>query len=144
MTEHELRNNSHAEAEDSEFASKPLKFQIKILVNEVLSLFSKEVALAKSEFRESIGSVKVAIGEVATGLSILQAGFVILLLSAVYGLATIVEMWLAALIIGGIAVIIGIGLIGAAKKKLSADEFTPRHTLQNLKEDKRAVKGAIQ
>ncbi|WP_228145056.1 phage holin family protein, partial [Acinetobacter baumannii] len=54
------------------------------LTREVPSLFTKELALAKAELSESIRATKAGAASVATGGAVLLAGFIVLLMSAVY------------------------------------------------------------
>ena len=90
------------------------------LTREVPSLFTKELALAKAELSESMRATKAGAASVATGGAVLLAGFIILLMSAVYFLSTLMEPWLAALIVGGVVVVIGLIMVSAGKKKFEA------------------------
>ena len=57
------------------------------LTREVPSLFTKELALAKAELSESLRATKAGAASVATGGAVLLAGFIVLLMSAVYFLS---------------------------------------------------------
>ena len=70
------------------------------LSREVPALFTKELALAKAELQNSLSTLKAGIGAVAGGAIVFLAGFIILLMSAVYGLGMFMAPWLAALIVG--------------------------------------------
>ena len=59
------------------------------LTREVPSLFTKELALAKAELSESIRATKAGAASVATGGAVLLAGFIVLLMSAVYFLGAV-------------------------------------------------------
>jgi uncharacterized membrane protein YqjE len=111
------------------------------LTREVPSLFTKELALAKAEFSESLRATKAGAASVATGGAVLLAGFIILLMSAVYFLATMMEPWLAALIVGVVVVVIGMIMVSAGKKKFEASSFKPDRTIHSLQKDKEAVRG---
>jgi len=115
---------------------------VKDLATDITALFTKEVALAKSEVTHSLHEAKAGAVGVATGGSVLYAGFLFLLLAAVAGLATVVELWLAALIVGGVVTLIGLVMVQAAKKKLEPSSLTPEHTLNSLHKDRIAIKGA--
>lgn len=78
------------------------------LLQELHRLVSNEIELAKLEISEMVWasvrhSIKVVIGMVAV-----LAGFLVLLAAAVYGLATVIPMWLSALIIGCITALAGV------------------------------------
>lgn len=111
------------------------------LTHEVPSLITKELALAKAELTESIRATKAGAGSVATGGAVLLGGFIILLMSAVYGLSNIMEPWLAALIVGVVVVVIGMVMVSAGKKKFQASSFKPERTIHSMNKDKEAVKG---
>src|SRR5262245_12970196 len=70
------------------------------LLNEVATLFRQELALARAEFMRSISRLLISATSVATGAAVLYAGFLVLLIAAMLGLAKVVEPWLAALIVG--------------------------------------------
>lgn len=111
------------------------------LTREVPSLFTKELALAKAELSESLRATKAGAASVATGGAVLLAGFIILLLAAVYFLATMMEPYLAALIVGGVVMVIGLIMVSAGKKKFEASSFKPDRTLHSIQKDKEAVRG---
>lgn len=111
------------------------------LTHEVPSLITKELALAKAEMTESIRATKAGAGSVATGGAVLLGGFIVLLMSAVYGLSNVVEPWLAALIVGAVVVVIGLIMVSAGKKKFQASSFKPERTIHSVNKDKEAVKG---
>ncbi len=111
------------------------------LTHEVPSLVTKELALAKAELSESIRATKAGAASVATGGAVLLGGFIVLLMSAVYGLSNVMEQWLAALIVGGVVVVIGLVMVSAGKKKFEASSFKPERTIHAVNKDKEAVKG---
>lgn len=111
------------------------------LMREVPQLFTKELALAKAELSESVRSTKAGVASVATGGAVLLGGFIMLLLSAVYGLSNVMAPWLAALIVGVVVVVVGLVMVSAGKKKFQASSFKPERTLNTLNKDKEAVRG---
>lgn len=112
---------------------------LKQLAHEVPVLISKELALAKSEIRENLEATRRGVAAVATGGVVLLGGFLVLLLSAVYALGNVVELWLAALIVGGITLLAGLMMVQAGKKKFEAQAFTPDRTIDALRKDKNAL-----
>lgn len=112
---------------------------LKQLAQEIPALFGKELALAKSEVRESVQATKVGVGAVAMGGAVALGGLLILLLAAVYGLSNVVAPWLAALIVGGATLLIGLGMVSAGKKKFEVQSFTPDRTIDAMRKDKNAV-----
>lgn len=113
---------------------------LRSLAHEVPLLLSKEVALAKCEMQENLKSAKAGAISMATGGAVLQAGFIILLLSAVYALSDIVDPWLAALIVGGAVVVVGLVMVMAGKKQVEADSLRPDRTMDSLHKDRDAIR----
>lgn len=116
---------------------------LRTLANDLSTLLAKELALAKAEMREASEDVKTSVASLATGASIAFAGLVVLLMAAVYGLSEILEPWLSALIVGGVAVIIGFIMIKGAQQKMQASSLAPTRTVDALQRDKEAAKRAI-
>lgn len=116
---------------------------VRNLATDLSTLLGKEIELAKSEARESISEVKTALGALVTGAAMVTAGLVVLLLSAVYGLSNVVDAWLAALIVGASALLIGYLMVHSAKKKVSASSLAPERTIESTQKDKETVRRAI-
>ena len=113
------------------------------LTREVPELFTKELALAKAELQQSLTTLKAGIAAVAGGAVVLLAGLIILLMAAVYGLATMIQLWLAALIVGGVTLIIGFIMLQSGKKQFEPSHFTPDRTLHAVHQDKEALKRIV-
>ncbi|MCB2426728.1 phage holin family protein [Methylophaga pinxianii] len=116
---------------------------IRDLARDLSTLLSKEVALAKAEVRESVSDMNKAVGAIATGAVLAMAGVVVLLMSGVYGLSNVVEPWLAALIVGALALLIGFLMVNSAKKKMSARTMVPDRTMDSAKKDKETLERAV-
>lgn len=111
------------------------------LVGEVTALFSNELALFKAETTEAIGDMKSAVASIAFGGAVLFLGVGFLLLAAVYGLSTVVEPWLAALIVGGVVTLIGAIMLSSGRRKLEPRNMVPSRTTESLRRDTEMVKG---
>lgn len=112
------------------------------LTREMTTLFSKEVALARSELSHAMQAAKKGAAGVAGGGMVLFAGFLVLLSAAVMGLSNVMQPWLAAVIVGGVVTFIGLIMVQSGKKKLEPSAFKPTHTAHSLRKDRDAVKGA--
>lgn len=117
---------------------------IRNLATDLSSLLGKEMQLAKSEIRESVSEVQTAVGAIATGTAISMAGLVVLLMSGVYGLSNLVEPWLAALIVGAAALLVGYVMVHSAKAKMSASSIAPDRTMEAAKKDMDSLERATQ
>jgi hypothetical protein len=105
-------------------------------MNELLTLFRHEMALATAEVSETLTKLAVGVASVAAGGAVLYAGFLTLLAAAVLALATIMTAWLAALIVGGGITVIGVVLLYVGKRSLHPDHLKPERSVQSLREDK--------
>lgn len=113
------------------------------LSREVPELFSKELALAKAELQASFTTLKAGIAGVAGGAIVLLAGFIILLMSAVYGLSMVMAPWLAALIVGVLVMIVGFAMLQSGKKQFEPSHFKPERTLDALNKDQEALRRKV-
>ncbi len=115
---------------------------LKQLGREIPSLMTKELALLKSEAKDSIRTTKEGVAAVSTGGAVMMAGLVILLLAAVYALSNVLAPWASALIVGVVAMVIGFMMVKAGQKKFEQD-LKPQHTINSLQKDKNAIGGRI-
>ncbi|GAB2515266.1 phage holin family protein [Lysobacter humi (ex Lee et al. 2017)] len=117
---------------------------LKELAHEVPALLRNELALARSEMREHMSEVQKATGSIATGGAVALAGLVIVLMAAVYLLSEVMAPWLAALIVGGIALAAGYMLVTAGREKLKNASLRPDRTVDSLRKDTNAIRGGTQ
>lgn len=113
------------------------------LTHEVPALFSKELALAKAEMEKSLTTLKAGVAAVAGGAVVLLGGFIVLLMAAVYGLSTVLQPWLAALIVGGVVMVIGFIMVQAGKKQFEPSHFKPDRTLNAMDKDQQALRSKL-
>lgn len=126
---------------ENTLGSKSVPGLLKDLANDITSLFTKEVALAKSEINHSIGETKAAVISMISGGAVLYAGFLFLLLSAFIGLSNFIDPWMAALAVGGVVVVVGFIMLSTGKKKMESAAFKPEHTINSLRKDREVVRG---
>ena len=106
------------------------------LAQDVGLLARQEAQLARAEIGEKVDQVRAGVTELGAGAAVAYAGFLVLLVSAVFGLNVwIGALWLSALIVGGVVTLIGLAMLGAARKNLQARNLAPRRTVRSLKED---------
>ncbi len=121
-------------------ADRPLTGLLTELAQETTTLVRKEVELAKAEVSEKVTQATSGAVSLAAGGMVAFAGLIFLLLALTYYLATMMEPWLAALIVGGAVTLIGIILVSMGKSKLSAKNLQPNRTIATLQDDKRWAK----
>lgn len=112
------------------------------LMQEVPTLFTKELALARAEMRENVEQTRRGAMEVSAGGVVLLGGYVVLLMAAVYGLSTVMEPWLAALLVGGVATVIGYVMAKSGARHFSARDLRPERTIDSVQKDADAIRGA--
>jgi hypothetical protein len=121
-------------------ADRPLTGLLTELAQETTTLVRKEVELAKAEVSEKVTQATSGAISLAAGGMVAFAGVLFLLLALTFYLATMMEPWLAALIVGGVITVIGIILVSMGKSKLSARNLQPNRTIATLQDDKRWAK----
>ena len=113
------------------------------LTREMSSLVRHEVALAKAEMSEKAHQATTGVTSLAVGGMVTFASILVLLFSAVYALAQVVEMWLAALIVGLIVLVVGVVMLQKGRSNLKAKNLVPQRTMGTMREDKAFVKDHI-
>jgi uncharacterized membrane protein YqjE len=121
-------------------ADRPLTGLLTELAQETTTLVRKEVELAKAEVSEKVSQATTGAVSLAAGGMVAFAGLIFLLLALTYFLATMMEPWLAALIVGGAVTLIGVILVSMGKSKLSARNLQPTRTIATLQDDKQWAK----
>jgi uncharacterized membrane protein YqjE len=105
------------------------------LMQDLASLVRNETELAKAEISEKVSQAGSGVASLAIAGVVLLAGFIILLLAAVYGLSLIWPQWLAALVVGGAVALIGLILLLIARSKLRPEKLTPQRTTESIRKD---------
>ena len=113
------------------------------IVANVQEIVRSEFRLAKAEIQEE--TRKIARSSIPMGIGILLALYAVgfLLLAAVHGLATVLDAWLAALIVGVTVLVISLILIGAGRKRLKEVKVVPEKTIGTVKENVQWAKNQI-
>lgn len=132
---------AHAAFDAHALRDQPVGSLLRELGHEVSALVTDEMALAKLEAREALTTAQRAAAATASGGAVATAGLVILLLSAVYGLSLVLAPWLAALLVGGVALIVGLAMVSAARQRFDAQHLKPQRTIDSLRQDKDALRG---
>jgi uncharacterized membrane protein YqjE len=113
------------------------------IVGNIQDIFRSEFLLAKAEIQEETAkAVRTGIPLVIGGLLSLYAlGFI--LLAIVHGLSTVMETWLAALIVGVGVLVVSMALIAAGRKRLKQVKVVPEKTIETVKENVQWAKSQI-
>jgi hypothetical protein len=108
----------------------------------VKELVTGELNLLKAEMTAKLKIFVLAAGLLIAALVIVLYAIGVLLTAAVMGLATVMPAWLAALVVAVVMLIVAaiLGLVGWKRFKKGLP-LTPKHTIDSVKNDVRAVKG---
>jgi hypothetical protein len=96
--------------------------------------------LAGSEVSHSLNDTKKGVSSLISGVVVLNSGYLFLLAAATLGLGQIMELWLAALIVGGVVTVIGLIMVTVGKKKLEPSALKPTRTMESFQKDRETVK----
>ena len=105
------------------------------LAGETALLIRQEVRLFKAELAEKLGRLGRGAGMLMAGAALAFSGWLVLLAASVLGLATVLQPWLAALIVGIVVLAIGGVLVLLGRSRFDADALVPRRTISSLRED---------
>ncbi|WP_129977105.1 phage holin family protein [Rhodococcus sp. Q1] len=113
------------------------------LTEQVSTLVRTEVSHALEEVKSKGTRIGVGVGISGAGAILLFLGLATLIATAVLGLATAVEPWLAALIVALVVLVVGgiLAAVGASKAKNAAPPV-PERTVASVRADIDAAKGA--
>jgi hypothetical protein len=108
------------------------------LSRETGQLIRKEIELATTEMTAKVKKAGVQVGITAAGGALVHAGVLVLLAMLVITLTEIgLAAWLAALIVGLVALAVGYVLVNRGLSALRDISITPRQTIESVKEDAR-------
>ena len=105
------------------------------LATDVSTLFTQEIALAKSEMTSAVSDVRTGIASMISGGAVLYAGILFLLGGVMLLLTQWMDTMWAAFLVGGVVTIIGAIMLASGKKKMSTDSMRPDRTMESLKRD---------
>lgn len=93
-----------------------------------------EVRLAKTEVREEVGKATSAATFLGVGAACGLLGAAFTLLAAVYGLALVLPLWAAALVVGVVLVLVAAVTVRMGLARWRRVDPVPDRTIRNVKE----------
>jgi tetrahydromethanopterin S-methyltransferase subunit G len=114
---------------------RPLSDLFNELAQDARHLVQQEVELAKVEITQKGAKIGQDVGLMTAGAVLGYTGFVFILAAIVFVMATFMPLWLAALIMGVIATVVGVFLVERGRQDLGRRNLMPRQTVQTLKEN---------
>lgn len=126
----------HRAGEDAKYSAssnrKNWKEMSSDLFNDFSTLIRKERSLVSAELGEKASLIKQGAVSITSGTIISFVGFNALAATIVLALGNVMAWWLAALVTGIGFLLIGLGLMATAKKKLSGDSLTPYRSMESF------------
>jgi hypothetical protein len=110
------------------------------LAQETSTLVRQEVTLAKTEVSDKATRAGKHIGILAAGGALAYAGLLAILAAVIVLLNMVMPLWVAALLVGLVAVVAGYLLVRRGLDALKREDFAPRETIETLKEDQQWAK----
>ena len=104
------------------------------LAQETSTLVRKEVNLAKTEMSDKASRAGKHVGVLAAGGALAYAGLLAVLAGIITLLNSVMPLWASALLVG-VVVVVGYLLVRRSLEALKREDFTPRETIETLKED---------
>jgi hypothetical protein len=127
----------------SSAASRSIPELLTDLVRDLGELFRKEGRLVRAEISEAVGRLATGIEMMGAGAVLLLVALFVLVQALVIALAHLVGPGWSSLIVGGLLAAIGIVLILRGRKDLSASSLMPERTLEQTSRDVRLAKEQI-
>ncbi len=104
------------------------------LTRETTLLIQQEVELVRAEMTQKIDKVERGITSLSVGAVFLHGGLLVLLASAVFGLALVpMPLWASALIVGLAAALIGGVLLAIGRRNVRLSHLTPERTVETMR-----------
>jgi hypothetical protein len=113
------------------------------LTHEMGVLLRQEMKLAKAEATEKVSRAGRSIFCMAAGGLITFAGVLFILAAAMLSLALVMQMWLASLIVGVFAILVGLTVASMGRENLKSEKITLSKTAESLKEDSQWAKAQM-
>jgi len=110
------------------------------LARDATILVRDEVELVRAEAREAIDRTRHSITQLVSAAIFFMIGGIALTAALIIGLAEFMDEWIAALVVGIAALLIGWALRSRASSNMSARALKPSRTAESLRRDRDMLK----
>jgi len=114
------------------------------LTSDLTTLVRKEIELARTETMEKVTSATRNLVMIVAGGLVAYAGFIALIMAAIFLLNRAMSLWLSALIVGIVVIVIGAILLSIGRSRLSNMSVVPEKTVESIKENTEWAKEQVQ
>jgi hypothetical protein len=110
----------------------------------IMELIRAELELLKVELLSKLKSVGIGLGLFIISLTLITLALLLFVFAAVFALSLVVPLWAAALISGGVVLILAVvvAAIGAGVMGSSSSP-KPSETIESIRQDIRVVRGDV-
>ncbi len=128
---------------ESSFEQRRLGDLLRNAATDLVALVRGEMALARSEAKDSMRQVVVAVVSLLTGALVAFAALLVLLQALVLVLSNYMWDWVASILVAVVVAIVGFVLIRKGETDLSAAQLAPTRTAENLRRDANLLKEQV-
>ena len=114
---------------------------IRHLTEQGAHLAHQQTELIRAEVHEGLSEVKQGVASMAGAAVVGIAGLGVLLMGIAYGLAELMELWIATLIVAAGALLLALVLFLAGRKKMQSSSLSVERTRRTLERAPTAVTG---
>ncbi|MEN9740880.1 MAG: hypothetical protein RLZ72_1146 [Actinomycetota bacterium] len=104
------------------------------LPRELSDLVRAEIRLLQTEFAEKLRAAGVGLGLVTLGVTLISVFLIILVVAGILALSLIMPAWAAALIVAGLALVVGLIFVAAGVGSIKKG-FTPFESVDQIAAD---------
>lgn len=129
--------NARAKARDKPFLS-----LITDIPHLIISLIRAELELLKAELVSKLKAVGIGLGLFVISLSLILLALLLMVFAGVFALSLVVPLWAAALIGGGVVLLVALVIAGIAALTMSGSRSpVPSETVESIRADIRTIRG---
>ena len=114
------------------------------LGRQVSTIVRKEIELARVEITSAVGRMGQGAAMTAAGGALIYAGLLVVLGAIVFALIDAgLDPWLAALIVGAVALVVGGIVTSMGVQRIRSTEIAPKQTAETVRENVEFVKEQV-
>ena len=126
--------NGHPGTEQRGTGNQTVTSLVADLLGETSAFIQAEMALARTELRHNVETMRRGMTAMGGGTGLLHAGLLALVAAAILLLDRVGPEWVAALVVGAVVALIGFGLVMYGKRRAMREGLTPGRTIETLGE----------
>lgn len=121
-------------------SERPIVDLLRQLARESEGLLRAEAQLLRTEMSEKFAYAERGITSMASGLALSLAGLILLLSALALALSGAMADWLAFLIVGAVAALVGGAMAAAGKRRVELQQLKPERSIEEARADSRFLK----